>query len=66
MRSRKPRDRADHQPIMVERRGHLVVEAFVIVPLDRAGAGTIAVMPVPSEGLGEAINDRLTRAAALR
>jgi|SRR5262245_3436728 len=34
--------------------------------LDAAGAGTIAVMPVPTAGLGEAINDRLTRAAAPR
>lgn len=34
--------------------------------LDRAGARAIAVMPVPREDLGEAINDRLTRAAALR
>jgi L-threonylcarbamoyladenylate synthase len=32
--------------------------------LDAAGAATIAVMPVPHEGLGEAINDRLQRAAA--
>jgi L-threonylcarbamoyladenylate synthase len=32
--------------------------------LDAAGAGTIAVMPIPREGLGEAINDRLARAAA--
>ena len=32
--------------------------------LDSAGARTIAVMPVPATGLGEAINDRLTRAAA--
>ena len=32
--------------------------------LDAAGAGTIAAMPVPREGLGEAINDRLERAAA--
>ena len=29
-----------------------------------AGAAAIAVMPVPHEGLGEAINDRLARAAA--
>jgi L-threonylcarbamoyladenylate synthase len=29
-------------------------------------AGTIAVMPIPPEGLGEAINDRLARAAAAR
>jgi L-threonylcarbamoyladenylate synthase len=34
--------------------------------LDACGAATIAVMPVPREGLGEAINDRLRRAAALR
>jgi L-threonylcarbamoyladenylate synthase len=26
----------------------------------------IAVMPIPNEGLGEAINDRLARAAAPR
>jgi L-threonylcarbamoyladenylate synthase len=31
--------------------------------LDARGARTIAVMPVPNEGLGEAINDRLRRAA---
>jgi L-threonylcarbamoyladenylate synthase len=34
--------------------------------LDAAGVGTIAVEPVPMEGLGEAINDRLARAAAPR
>lgn len=34
--------------------------------LDNSGARTIAVMPVPSDGLGEAINDRLARAAAPR
>jgi L-threonylcarbamoyladenylate synthase len=34
--------------------------------LDGCGAKTIAVMPVPTEGLGEAINDRLARAAAPR
>jgi L-threonylcarbamoyladenylate synthase len=34
--------------------------------LDRTGARAIAVMPVPREGLGEAINDRLARAAAPR
>jgi len=32
--------------------------------LDAAGAAIIAVMPVPETGLGEAINDRLRRAAA--
>jgi L-threonylcarbamoyladenylate synthase len=34
--------------------------------LDRSGARMIAVEPVPMEGLGEAINDRLARAAAPR
>lgn len=34
--------------------------------LDRAGASTIAVEPIPMNGLGEAINDRLARAAAPR
>ncbi len=31
--------------------------------LDRMGATAIAVMPIPQHGLGEAINDRLRRAA---
>ena len=31
-----------------------------------AGAETIAVSPIPETGLGEAINDRLRRAAAER
>ena len=34
--------------------------------LDQSGASSIAVMPVPHEGLGEAINDRLERATAPR
>jgi L-threonylcarbamoyladenylate synthase len=34
--------------------------------LDGAGATAIAVMPIPHDGLGEAINDRLRRAAAPR
>ncbi len=34
--------------------------------LDAKGARTIAVMPVPHHGLGEAINDRLRRAAVGR
>ena len=34
--------------------------------LDAAGAACIAVMPIPRENLGEAINDRLKRAAAPR
>jgi len=34
--------------------------------LDKSGAETIAVMPIPDRGLGEAINDRLARASAPR
>jgi L-threonylcarbamoyladenylate synthase len=34
--------------------------------LDASGARAIAVMPVPDHGLGEAINDRLRRAAVRR
>lgn len=34
--------------------------------LDRSGAAVIAVAHIPDEGLGEAINDRLARAAAPR
>jgi len=34
--------------------------------LDKSGASRIAVAPIPETGLGEAINDRLTRAAAPR
>ena len=34
--------------------------------LDAVGAGVIAVAPIPETGLGEAINDRLQRAAAPR
>jgi L-threonylcarbamoyladenylate synthase len=34
--------------------------------LDASGASTIAVAPIPGTGLGEAINDRLRRAAAER
>jgi L-threonylcarbamoyladenylate synthase len=37
-----------------------------LAELDRSGTATIAVEPVPAEGLGEAINDRLVRAAAPR
>jgi L-threonylcarbamoyladenylate synthase len=34
--------------------------------LDRPGLSAIAVMPIPEQGLGRAINDRLRRAAAPR
>jgi L-threonylcarbamoyladenylate synthase len=36
----------------------------MLAELDTSGASAIAVMPIPEQGLGEAINDRLTRAAA--
>ena len=38
----------------------------MVQALDRSGAAAIAVMPIPQTGLGEAINDRLRRAAAPR
>ncbi len=38
----------------------------VLHGIDRGEAGRIAVMPIPNHGLGLAINDRLTRAAAPR
>jgi L-threonylcarbamoyladenylate synthase len=38
----------------------------VLRQLDASGAKKIAVMQIPGEGLGEAINDRLQRAAAPR
>ena len=38
----------------------------MVQALDRSGAAAIAVMPIPDAGLGEAINDRLRRAAAPR
>ena len=34
--------------------------------LDATGAAVISVAPIPDEGLGAAINDRLKRAAAPR
>ncbi len=54
----------------LSRRGDLIEAAANLFShlraLDAAGAATIAVMPVPRAGLGEAINDRLERAAAPR
>jgi L-threonylcarbamoyladenylate synthase len=38
----------------------------ILHELDATGASVIAVEPLPSDGLGEAINDRLRRAAAPR
>jgi L-threonylcarbamoyladenylate synthase len=39
---------------------------IMLQELDASGAETIAVAPIPEGGLGEAINDRLRRAAAPR
>jgi len=54
----------------LSRRGDLIEAAANLFShlraLDASGAATIAVMPVPRAGLGEAINDRLERAAAPR
>jgi L-threonylcarbamoyladenylate synthase len=51
-------------------RGHLIEAAVNLFShlraLDASGVAAIAVMRVPHEGLGEAINDRLKRAAAPR
>jgi L-threonylcarbamoyladenylate synthase len=62
-----------HQAAMLlnlSERGDLVEAAANLFShlrtLDAAGVASIAVMPVPFEGLGEAINDRLARAAAPR
>lgn len=38
----------------------------MLIMADKLGADMIAVAPIPNEGLGEAINDRLKRAAAPR
>lgn len=60
-----------HQPVInLSPTGDLVEAAAnlfaALRALDSAGTGTIAVMPIPETGLGEAINDRLRRAAAPR
>ena len=55
--------------INLSRRGDLVEAAAnffaALRTLDAAGVETIAVMPIPAHGLGEAINDRLKRASTL-
>ncbi|MEQ1718852.1 MAG: L-threonylcarbamoyladenylate synthase [Hyphomicrobium sp.] len=48
---------------LVEAAAHLFA---YLRALDEKGCATIAVMEIPSHGLGEAINDRLRRAAAPR
>jgi L-threonylcarbamoyladenylate synthase len=54
----------------LSRRGDLIEAAANLFSqlraLDSCGARTIAVMKVPRQGLGEAINDRLARAAAAK
>jgi L-threonylcarbamoyladenylate synthase len=54
----------------LSRRGDLIEAAANLFShlraLDAAGGSVIAVMPIPHAGLGEAINDRLMRAAAPR
>ena len=65
-----PRPAADGLTLNLSARGDLVEAAANLFAylrtLDASGAKAIAVMPVPQEGLGEAINDRLRRAAAPR
>ena len=54
----------------LSRRGDLVEAAANLFDalrrLDQSGAEALAVMPIPGQGLGAAINDRLRRAAAPR
>ncbi len=65
-------DGADRAALVLNlsRRGDLIEAAANLFShlrtLDAAGTATIAVMPVPRTGLGEAIDDRLKRAAAPR
>jgi L-threonylcarbamoyladenylate synthase len=68
----KPAAGAQHavRTLNLSQRGDLIEAAANLFAqlraLDGAGAQAIAVMPVPREDLGEAINDRLARAAAPR
>jgi L-threonylcarbamoyladenylate synthase len=61
---------ASKQAINLSPSGNLIEAAAnlfaALRALDASGAATIAVMPIPNTGLGEAINDRLKRAAAPR
>ncbi|WP_262296230.1 L-threonylcarbamoyladenylate synthase [Microvirga sesbaniae] len=61
---------AAHAALNLSENGDLVEAAAHLFSylrrLDASGAATIAVSPVPDAGLGEAINDRLRRAAADR
>ena len=57
-------------PLNLSRKGDVVEAAAnlfsMLHKLDAEGHDVIAVAPIPNSGLGEAINDRLTRAAAPR
>jgi L-threonylcarbamoyladenylate synthase len=59
-----------HASLNLSKNGDLVEAAAHLFSslrqLDASGAATIAVSPIPETGLGEAINDRLRRAAAER
>jgi len=67
-----PIEGAEHaaQVLTLSQQGDLIEAAANLFShlraLDASGAAVIAVMPVPHDGLGEAINDRLRRAAAPR
>jgi L-threonylcarbamoyladenylate synthase len=60
----------DNGPYTLSARGDVVEAAAnlfrMLHELDGLGVKAIAVAPIPHEGLGEAINDRLRRAAAPR
>ena len=60
----------DHGPYTLSARGDVVEAAAslfrMLHELDGFGVKAIAVAPIPHEGVGEAINDRLRRAAAPR
>jgi L-threonylcarbamoyladenylate synthase len=59
-----------HGPYSLSPSGDLIEAAASLFRLlhdiDATGVGSIAVAPIPHHGLGEAINDRLMRAAAPR
>jgi L-threonylcarbamoyladenylate synthase len=65
-----PRPPAASRTLNLSPRGDLIEAAANLFShlraLDASGAKCIAVMSVPQDGLGEAINDRLARAAAPR
>lgn len=60
----------DHGPYTLSEHGDVIEAAAnlfrMLHELDALGVKAIAVAPIPHEGLGEAINDRLRRAAAPR